>query len=352
MLILAALCAIGSLILPTAAVGTSSHGRPPFTGHRALARTEEATVRPAAPGALAVGPGGQLYIAEDTLHRIIELLPDGRFRLVAGTGKAGFGGDSGPAVSAWLREPGGMVVGSNGTLYFADEGNGRVRAISAAGIISTVAGNGKFGWAKTGTPAQAAPLGGVAAVTVGPSGELYIADATNNEVLRLDSVGVLHKVVGTRAHPAGLFGIGQPATQASPDVPDGLAFDRAGNLYIAGFANKTLLMVTPRGRLVLPMGEYNFYPRGDGGLVTGPNGSVIAMDGDAIVRLTPTGKKVIRDLSGLHVDGIRGFRPNGIAVAPDGTIFTDTDLGNGVARQSALIKFRPGGRIHVLWRSQ
>jgi sugar lactone lactonase YvrE len=244
-----------------------------------------------------------------------------------------------------------MAVGANGTLYFADSGNMRVRAISPRGIISTIAGYGTFGWVTTGTPARAARLGWPAALTIGPHGDLYIAAEGSGEVLRLGANGLLVRVAGIRGPFAGVYGIGRPATQASADGPNGLAFDRAGNLYIAGVNTKTLLMVTPGGRMVLPMGQDGFYPRGDGGLVTAPDGSVIAMDGQKIVRLSPRGARTILNLGGRRIDGISGFLPDGIAVAPTGDIFADTYLGNGLANKTALIEVRPGGRIQVLWKS-
>ncbi len=86
-------------------------------------------IAPKRPEALALAPGGDLYIADDIRNQVLERLPDGRFRVVAGNGTTGYSGDGGPATEAEIDDPGGMAVSSDGTLYFADSGNDRVRAV-------------------------------------------------------------------------------------------------------------------------------------------------------------------------------------------------------------------------------
>ncbi len=321
-----------------------------MTTRQAAARAAAVNIRLVRPNALVVGPRGRLYIADSGRNQILQLLPAGGFTVVAGNGKAGFSGDGGRALHAELDLPRGMVIAPNGTLYFADTGNNRIRAIAPDGIISTIAGNGKYGWVRNGTPARAATLLSPSSVSIGPDQRLYIANAGDNQVLRLETNRTLTQIAGNR-HYAGVYGVGHRAVEASPDGPSGLAFDRAGNLFIAGFNTKTLLMITPGGRMVLPMGVDGFYPRGAGGLVTGPNGHVIAMNGQSIVRLGTRGARTILDLSRQRIDGVAGFLPNGLAIAPDGTIFTDTFAGNGYTSKTALISISPGGHIQVLWKS-
>jgi sugar lactone lactonase YvrE len=301
------------------------------------------------PGALAVGPAGQLYIADDSRNQILQLLPGGKFRLVAGNGKAGFSGDGGPATSASLNDPGGMVVARSGTLYFADTGNNTIRAVSPSGVIFAVAGDGRpGGWVATGTPALRAGLLSPGDVTIGPDGMLYIADTGSNEILKLTPSGRLVVVAGARKF-AGIWGIGRPATGASPDGPDGLAFDRSGDLFIAGLNTKTLLMITPGGIMTLPDGTDGFYPRGNGGLVTAPGGSVLAMNTQQVDRVTSHGIQVLYNLPSHPRIGISGaWASDGIAVAPDGTIYLDT-WPNGFATKTALIEIKPDGTARVIW---
>jgi streptogramin lyase len=242
-----------------------------------------------------------------------------------------------------------MVIARDGTLYFADQANNRIRAIAPDGTISTVAGNGRGGWVGTGTAARSASILSPSAVAIGPYGRLYIADSGWNEVLRLERNGTVTEIAGNQRY-GGVYGIGHPAVHASPDGPSGLAFDRAGNLYLAGFDTKTLLMITSREIMTRPSGLAGFYPRGDGALVAVPNGSVYAANDLSIVRLSPHGMATIYNFIGKRFDGIRAFLPQGIAVAPNGDIYADTALGNGFANATALIVVRPGERPRVLWK--
>jgi streptogramin lyase len=291
-----------------------------------------------------------LYIADDGRNQVLERLPNGSFRIVAGTGKAGFSGDGGSATRAELNMPRGMAIGRDGTLYFADTANSRIRAISPNGIISTVVGNGKYGWVRSGAPAHTATIVWPDAVTLGPDHRLYIADTGENEVLRLERNGTLTEIAGNRRY-AGVVGVGGPAVHASPDAPTSLAFDRAGNLYIAGFAVKTLLMITPKGIMTLPAGIGTLYNEGGTRFTTAPDGTVLATTYLTIVRLTPHGMVKVFDFS-KPIDGITGFLPEGIAVAPNGDIYADTWYGNGYANKTALIVMRPGGKPRLLWEGK
>lgn len=329
----------GLMCPPAAAPGPAPGQRSAATGTR-LAR----------PGALAVGPRGQVYVADDGLNQILQVLPGGQFKVIAGNGRRGYSGDGGPAIAAALNFPGGMAVTRGGTIYFADTGNNRVRAIWPSGTITTVAGTGQFGaWTAGGSAARYTSLAGPAAVAVSPGGCLYIADEGNSEILRLGRSGRLARVAGTRG-AGGVTGIGRLAANASADGPDGLAFDRAGDLYIAGRNTKKLLMITAGGRMRLPIGQTGFYPHGMGGLAAGPAG-VIAMNGQRVQEITHRGLRTLLDFSHDRPAGIRGFLPNGIAMGPGGVIYLDTYAGNGYSAKTALIAVRPGGQVRVLWQS-
>jgi len=240
-----------------------------------------------------------------------------------------------------------MAVAGDGSLYFADVGNNRVRKVSPRGTITTVAGSGKGGWTRDGTTASAAPLVSTTALAFGPDGRLYIA--AGDEMLRLEQDGTLTRVAGIRRY-AGVYGVGRPATDASADGANGLAFDSAGNLYIAGFNTKTLLMIDGRGRMRLPDGTGTFYPRGYGGLVTTADGRALAINTQQIVELTPHGAKPIYSFSRRKIAGLTGFLPAGIAVSRNGVIYTDTGYGNGWSSGSAIVAVTPTKRVHTLWR--
>ena len=317
--------------------------------------TTQATsaVVPIRPTALAVGPNGNLYIADQGRNEILERLPHGSFVIVAGTGQAGYSGDGGPASEAQLDRPGGMAFGADGTLYFADEGNERVRAISSNSVITTVLGTGgpgtSRGFVSNGTPALDANVT-PNDVALGPAEHLYVS--TSEQVLRLDADGTLSVVVGADIPYAGVYGVGGPATAASADGADGIAFDSQGNLYIFGFNAKTILLVQPSGLLTEPMGDQSIYPHGDGGLATTPDGGVIAMGELSVVRLSPNGAQTIISFYPGLFHGIRGFSPNGIAIGPDGTIYVDTFYGNGFTDRSAIVSISSSGSSsQVLWEA-
>ncbi len=103
--------------------------------------------------------------------------------VVAGTGAAGSAGDGGPATSALLNHPEGLAVDAAGNLFIADTGNNRIRRATVAGTITTVAGNGVFGYSGDGGPATAAHLANPTAVAVDAAGDLLIAD-NDNDVIR------------------------------------------------------------------------------------------------------------------------------------------------------------------------
>src|SRR5205807_220454 len=97
------------------------------------------------PAGVAVDSAGNLFIGDRGLSRILKLSPSGRLTTVAGTGKADFSGDSGPATQAAINNPQAIAVDSAGAIYFADQNNHRIRRIGPDGTITTVAGSGPFG---------------------------------------------------------------------------------------------------------------------------------------------------------------------------------------------------------------
>lgn len=349
--------------LPVAAAGCSESS--PTVTHQGSSTTSTSTTSRSAPGveidpkrpeSLAFAPGGGLYIADDIRNQILERLPDGRFRVAAGSGTEGYSGDGGPAAEAEIDDPGGMAVSSGGTLYFADSGNDRVRAVSPTGLITTLVGDGQNSqWVADGTPALDAALEDPAAVTLSRSGLLYIADS--QQVLALQANDTLANILGSqRPLYEGLSRTGSPADNSVANTPSGLAFDSAGDLFVSGVEPKTLLMVTPQGTIAYPLGTgSNFYTRGVGGVVAAPDGSVLALNESAVVRLSPQGAQTVYSFpQSAHQTflGIPGFFPNGIAVGPDGTIYVDTFSGNGYAEESAVAAIAPGGQPTLLWSTR
>jgi len=171
-------------------------------------------------------------------------LPAGTITTVAGTGIAGSGGDSGPAIQAQMMNPFAVAVDGVGNLYIADPGNNRVRKVAAGtSTITTVAGTGVAGFGGDGGPATQAQLNSPAGVTTDAAGNLYIADNGNNRVRKVTiSTGIITTVAGTGV--GGYGGDGGPATQASLYNPSGVAVDGSGTLYITDATNNRVRKVT------------------------------------------------------------------------------------------------------------
>lgn len=305
------------------------------------------------PAALAVGPHGVLYIADGYHNAVFARHRDGRITRVAGTGKAGFSGDGGPARRAELKIPGGMLYDrANRTLYIADTDNNRVRAVNPRGQIHTVVGDGRGGWARSGTPARSAHLFEPFALALAPDGDLVIA--AEAEVVRLDSTGVLTKLAGTHRGPQGEVGIGGPATRASDDGADGLAFDSKGDLFLTGFNTKSLIAIAPDGTM-RNVARESLYPRGNGGAVTAPDGSVLVMGTQAIYDYTGIHHRTtVANFTGAGlIDGIHAVAPAGLAVSGNGTIYFDTDDRDGWSNRSAILALNGHGRHPtLLWEAR
>jgi sugar lactone lactonase YvrE len=158
-------------------------------------------------------------------------------------------GDGGPATSAFISLPQGqsarpagrLDIDAVGNLYVADTLNNRVRKIDAAGMITTIAGNGQLGSGGDGGPATEASLNGLADIAVGPDG-IYIADTGNGCVRLVRDDGTIATVAGLCGSP-GFAGDGGPATEARLTKPGGIALDTAGNLYIADTHNQRIRVV-------------------------------------------------------------------------------------------------------------
>jgi RHS repeat-associated protein len=188
------------------------------------------------PNSVAVGPDGSIYISEHGdfgPDRIRRVGPDGIITTFAGTVGPGFGGDGGQATAAHVNNPTGLAVAPDGSLYFADSANRRVRRIDPSGLISTIAGNGQNGIGGDGGPATTAQLDWPATVTVG-LGSIYIGDSNEHLVRRVSSDGIITTFAGRGFdNLTGPIGDAGPATSALVTNPNGLAFAPDGSVYVA-----------------------------------------------------------------------------------------------------------------------
>ena len=136
----------------------------------------------AGPCGIAVDNSGNIYFSDQTDNRIRRISAGGIISDFAGNGSGGFSGDGGTALSARLNTPSGIAVDDSGNVYFADQGNNRIRMVNAAGIISTVAGTGSWNYSGDGGPASAAAMKAPSEVCLGPNGTLFVTDRRNYAV--------------------------------------------------------------------------------------------------------------------------------------------------------------------------
>src|SRR5262249_16969908 len=189
--------------------------------------------------------------------RIRKITADGIINTIAGVGSAGFAGDGGPSISAQINEPSGIAFDSGGSLYIADTGNNRVRKVSPSGTMTTVAGHGAPGFTGDGGLATAAELQRLSGVTVDTSGNLYIAVA--GAVRKATTDGIIQTVVGQ-----GGIGCSSPSTAICIN-PTAIAVDAARNLYIADLENAEVMKMTLDGKVTaVAGGGTSGLPTGDG----------------------------------------------------------------------------------------
>jgi len=246
-----------------------------------------------APRVLVVDAGGNLYIGEWEGYRVRRVSAGGTITTIAG-GRHGFSGDGGPAVNASMTYPGGLAVDVAGNLYLGDADNHRIRKISANGIISTVAGGAGGGFCGDGGAATAACLYTPWGVAVDTAGNLYIADLNNKRIRRVSPAGIISTVAGNGV--AGFSGDGGSATLASLNRPVGVAVDTGGNLYIADHRNNRVRKVSPGGTITTVAGNGVAGFSGDCGPATAASLSdpFVAVDGAGNLLIADGGVNRVR----------------------------------------------------------
>ena len=156
---------------------------------------------------------------------------------IAGTGETGLSGDGGPATAAQLDEPRTLALAPDGSIYFTEPKANKVRRIDPSGIITTFAGTGKAGFSGDGGPATKAQLNFNRGVNVDGAGTVWIADSLNQRIRKVDAAGIITTAAGNGKacyySSNNNCGDGGPATQAGFAIPRALEFDDAGNLYVA-----------------------------------------------------------------------------------------------------------------------
>jgi sugar lactone lactonase YvrE len=233
------------------------------------------------PQGVAVDANGRLFIADTYDNRIRKVDINGIITTVAGGG-TNYPGDGGVATEAGLWYPQGVAVDAKGNLFIADSWNNRIRKVDTNGIITTAAGNGTAGYSGDGGVAANAELSYPQGLAVDVNGNLFLADADNNRIRKLDTNGIITTVAGNGTW--GYSGDGGPANHAELDSPADVAVDTTGNLFIADSGNNVIRKVLIPGP-TLVLNDVGF---GNAGaydvVVSNPYGSVTS----SVVILTTT----------------------------------------------------------------
>ena len=229
------------------------------------------------PIGVAVDSSGNIFIADSQNHRIRKVDTSGNLSTVAGT-TIGFSGDGGAATSAQLFPPLSVAVDTSGNLFIADRGNNPIRKVDTSGNISTVAGSGTGGaFSGDGGLATSARLNFPTGVAVDASGNLFIADRSNDRIRKVDTSGNISTVAGT-----GLSSVLQE--------PQGVAVDPSGNIFIADTSNHRIRKVDTSGNISTVVGTGTQGFGGDGGAATSAQ-----LHTPAEVAVDPSGNLFIAD---------------------------------------------------------
>jgi hypothetical protein len=277
------------------------------------------------PAGVAYDATGNLFVADARKNQVFELSLAGVTTIVAGTGVQGFGGDGGAATEALLDGPVSVAVGPDGTLYIADAGNQRIRAV-VSGVMQTVAGSGAKGFSGDVGDARLAMFSTPLAVAVDGGGGVLVADSGNHRLRRLFG-GVLTTVAGTGVQ--GFAGDGAAATLAQIDTPAGVAVASDGRIFIADSHNHRIRVVTTDGKIATFAGNGVHGFSGDGGAATAamllmPRGVAMTAAGDVLfadsdnqrLRLV-NAQGVISTVAGNGVQGSSAEGAVGTAAALD-----------------------------------
>ena len=329
-----------------------------YTGDDGLAISAEVS----APGGVVADSSGNLYIASygSSVVRKVEA-STGIITTIAGNGIAGYSGDGGLATNAKLNQPCGLAIDAAGNIYIADTGNSRIRKVTAStGIITTVAGNGTFGYTGDGGAATSAEVSLVETLTVDAAGNLYIPDEDNNVVRKVAaSTGIITTVAGTGA--TGYSGDGGPAVSAKLYHTASVALDASGNLYIVDGSNNVIRKVTVASGVITTIaGNGTAGYTGDngsalsaklnpssGGIVVDSAGDIYFSDRlNSVIRKVISSSGLISTIAGNGVDGYSGdggpatsaelAQPQGIGLDSVGNIYIADIYNNRVREVGAL----------------
>ncbi|HEY9488675.1 MAG TPA: hypothetical protein VIQ51_10090, partial [Chryseosolibacter sp.] len=207
------------------------------------------------PAGLVVDGNGSIYVADNGNHVIRKILSTGEVTTIAGVGQAGFG--DGPAMQAVFDGPLGIAIDPDNNIYIGDAGSHRIRMLTSPGDVFTFAGNGQAGFANG--YGQSAQFNGIAGITFS-DGYLYVADAQNHRIRRIDGQGLVSTYAGQGT--AGF--LNGNATTARFNFPSDVTVDPNGVVVVADYGNHSIRSINTNGGVTTLAGTNTF------GIIDGP----------------------------------------------------------------------------------
>jgi hypothetical protein len=246
------------------------------------------------PSAVAVDAAGNLYVADGGDHTVRKVTAGGVVTTLAGSsGQAGSADGSGSG--ALFLYPYAVAVDASGNVYVADSGNNNIRRVTPGGSVSTLAGAAGFAGSVDGA-GTAALFNMPQGIAVDQVGNVYVADTNNSTIRRISAAGTVSTLAGVPGQTGGSDGTGSSARFYNPF---GLAVDSAGNIYVADYDNSTVRKVTAAGVVSTLAGN-----AGTSGSSDGPGGAArfnhpgaVAVDAAGNVYVIDTSNQTMREIS-------------------------------------------------------
>jgi NHL repeat-containing protein len=268
------------------------------------------------PSSISLDNSGNLYIDDQRNYVVRKVDPSGIMSTIAGTGTRGYTANNVPATASELNESWGLAADGAGNVYISDQVNYRIRLVTPAGIISTIAGDGNRGYHGDGGPATNAEFISMLGITVDPAGNIFLADADTNCIRKITPAGIISTYAGNTIR--GYYGDGGPALGAEFNGLLGLATDAVGNLYICDAENHCVRKVYTSGVITTIAGMGIPGYNGDGisanaALLNHPTGVFVNNAGEVFiadygnnrVRKISTGG-IISTVAGTAIEGYNG----------------------------------------------
>ena len=298
------------------------------------------------PDGVALDGNGNIYVADTTNDTIRKITASGVVTTLAGSVSA-WGGTDGTGSAARFDVPGGIAADKSGNVFVADTGSFTIRKITPAGVVTTLAGMAREGGNTDGT-GSAARFALPHSVAVEDNGNIFVADTGNHTIRKITSSGLVTTLAGFPGQKGSTDGVGSAALFY---LPQGVALDGAGNVYVADTYNQTIRKITPAGLVTTLAGTAGLSGGDDGtgpaahfdnpaGIAVDNHGNVFVADHNSTIRkITPAG--VVTTLAGLrdrhgNQNGIgstaRFSSPGGIAVDQAGVLYVANTFSHNIRK--------------------